>query len=258
MNSSKLSRRSVAKGAAWVAPVVLAATSIPAYAASPGKCIDPSQIFMSYTPKTAANGDNVYEFFPDIDLSGYSLNVSSYQDIHDLVPVDINGSRLALPPVTIREQDGLRTSSYKLSGVVSTLFMSAPGDIAFSATLVNDSCPEIQLASQGSGGGGLRRGPAGMTLFLTISPQSQTTAMTFSGSVKSITAKVNSDFGRWLQAAGISSSVSSDELTITVTDYNKVTYETLRTRDTKLVIFDIIVTYLDGSTKNYHYEQSVR
>lgn len=83
--SQQVSRRTIAKGAAWAAPAIAATAAIPAYAASPLKECPPAQIVTG----TYANGgfnaaDHTYSMAATFGASGITANITTQRTNPDL------------------------------------------------------------------------------------------------------------------------------------------------------------------------------
>lgn len=70
MSTRIATRRSLVKGAAWAAPAIIATTTVPAYAASPGVCDLIEQDI-----------DKVYDFIYDNDLINYDNTIGQIKDL---------------------------------------------------------------------------------------------------------------------------------------------------------------------------------
>lgn len=136
--SQNISRRSLAKGVAWVAPVTVAATSIPAYAASTNVFYELSASWKTYY-QVAANGWNCgytnwtangylskFEFYTNTSILGAIPGFGVYElDGSPTTGVTLNSLQLQVAyPVDYVKSMSVTSGSYTVAGPER---MSIPG-----------------------------------------------------------------------------------------------------------------------------------
>lgn len=172
--SQAFSRRSLAKGAAWAAPAVLATTAIPAYAASSSLCdqsLTGSATYSGTAVSGSAQGKRIPITSGGTEVNAYTINIAS-------------GSAVTQPT----NQTSVRNGTFTTAGWTGTTGGVGAGQINDVKAKTADS---YSLNGLGQVGGEIKRG-----LVLTQlrnpanNPSSQTVTYTFEQPVYSFSMPV--------------------------------------------------------------------